>query len=718
MEQQAYWEGLRSDAGFFDPLLESLVFLARLEGRPVTADALVAGLPLMDGYLTPDLFPRAARRAGLSARLMKRNLGAISTLVLPAVLLCHDRQACVLLSLDTSAGKARVALPETGAGEQELELEELETLYSGYAFYIKPEHRFDERAPDTAGQASGHWFWGTLAGNWRIYRDVLLASFLINLFALASPLFVKNVYDRVVPNHVFETLWVLAVGVSVVVLFDLLMKMLRGYFIDVAGKKSDVLLSARIYEQVLGLRMEAKPTSVGAFANNLREFESIRDFITSASIATLVDLPFVALFLLVIWLIGGPVVWVGVSVILLVLAYGVLVQRPLRESVENTYRASAQKGAMLIESLSGLESIKFLGAESPLQRKWEQLTGHIANWSIRSRVLSSSAVNMASMLQQLAQVGVVVIGVYLIAEGELSMGGLIACTMLTGRAVAPMGQLANLAVRYFHAKTALDTLNGIMQMPVDRPEHKTFLSRPTLDGEIEFDHVSFHYPGSEVAALHDVSFRIKPGEHIALIGRIGSGKSTIAKLILGLYQPTEGAVRIDGIDVRQINPADLRRNVGYVAQEPLLFFGSVRENIAMGAPHLDDAELLKAANIAGVTPFVQRHPMGFDMSVGERGENLSGGQRQAISVARALINAPGLFVMDEPTNSMDNTSESILRKNLATVLRGKTSIIATHRSSLLELVDRLIVLDSGAVVADGDKDTVVQLLKEGRLKTG
>ena len=718
MKEQADWEGLGAKAGFFDPLLESLVFLARLEGRPVTADALVAGLPLVDGFLTPELFPRAAGRAGLSARLMKRGLADISTLVLPAVLLCHGRQACVLLSLDTAAGVARVALPEAGAGEQEFSLDALESRYSGYVFYIKPEHRFDERAPDAGGQSPGHWFWSTLGKNWRIYRDVLVASFLINLFALASPLFVKNVYDRVVPNRVFETLWVLAIGVALVVLFDILMKMLRGYFIDLAGKKSDVLLSSRIFEQVLGLRMEAKPTSVGAFANNLREFESIRDFITSASIATLVDLPFIALFLLVIWLIGGPVVWVGVGVILLVAAYGVAVQRPLRESVEKTYKASAQKGAMLIESLSGLESIKFLGAESPLQRKWEQLTGHIANWSIRSRVLSSSAVNVANMLQQLAQVGVVVIGVYLIADGELSMGGLIACTMLTGRAVAPMGQLANLSVRYFHAKTALETLNGIMQMPVDRPEEKTFLSCPTLEGEIEFDHVTFHYPGNEVAALHDVSFRIKPGEHIALIGRIGSGKSTIAKLILGLYQPTEGAVRIDGIDVRQINPADLRRNVGYIAQEPLLFFGSVRDNIAMGAPHADDAELLKAANIAGVTPFVQRHPMGFDLPVGERGENLSGGQRQAISVARALINAPGMFVMDEPTNSMDNTSESMLRKNLAAVLQDKTAIVATHRSSLLDLVERLIVLDNGTIVADGDKDTVVQLLKEGRLKTG
>ncbi len=712
------WGAAEAAAPVFDPLLESLVVLARMEGRPVTGDALAAGLPLDDGYLTPELFPRAAHRAGLSARLLKRSLDRISPLVLPVVLLCEGRQACILTALDRDRGKARIVLPETGTGEEELDLSDVEARYAGYVFYVKPEHRFDERAPDTAGGSSGHWFWSTLRKSWRIYRDVLVASLLINLFALASPLFVKNVYDRVVPNNAIETLWVLAVGISVVVLFDLLMKMLRGYFIDLAGKKSDVLLSAKIFEQVMGLRMEARPPSVGAFANNLREFESIREFITSATIATLIDLPFVALFLLVVWLIGGPVVWVGVSVILLVVLYGVLVQRPLRESVEKTYRASAQKGAMLIETLTGLESIKFLGAESALQRKWEQLTGHIADWSVRSKILSSSAVNVAAMLQQLSQAGVVVVGVYLITDGELSMGGLIACTMLTGRAVAPMGQLANLAVRYFHARTALGTLDNVMKMPVDRPEDKSFISRPALEGEIEFDHVSFNYPGSEVAALSDVSFRIRPGERVALIGRIGSGKSTIAKLILGLYEPSGGSVRIDGIDVRQLNPADLRRNIGYVAQEPVLFFGSVRENITMGALHVDDDEMLRAANTAEVTAFVQRHPQGFDMPVGERGENLSGGQRQSIALARALINSPTMFVMDEPTNSMDNTTESILNRNLASVVQGKTLLVATHRSSMLSLVDRIIVLDKDRVVADGEKDMVVQLLKEGRLKTG
>ncbi|MES9964340.1 MAG: type I secretion system permease/ATPase [Candidatus Sedimenticola sp. 20ELBAFRAG] len=712
------WEHPQDGSTFDDPLLECLVTLSRLEGRPMSADALKAGLPLVDYRLTPELFPRAAARAGLTARVVRRPISKISELVLPAILLLNEQQACILLSTDRESGIARIMQPESGASETEVPLQELEQSYSGYTIFARPEHRFDDRAPEVLDVRSRHWFWGTIFGSWRIYRDVLVASFLINLFVLASPLFIMNVYDRVVPNNATETLWVLAVGVTLVYAFDILMKMLRGYFVDVAGKKTDVLLSARIFEQVLGMRMEVRPPSVGAFANNLREFESIREFITSATITTLVDLPFVFLFLMVIWFIGGPVVWVAVSVILLILLYGIIIQAPLRRSVESSFRASAQKGATLIESLSAVETIKHLGAESPLQRKWEQLTAHIAQWGVRSRLLSSSAVNMAGFLQQMSQVGVILVGVYLVTDGDLSMGGLIAAVMLTGRAVAPMAQVANLSVRYFQAKTALDSLNGIMSQPVDRPEGQSFLSRPQLNGAIEFDNVSFQYPTAEIEALSSVSFRIEAGERVGIIGRVGSGKTTIEKLIQGLFLPTQGAVRIDGTDVRQIDPADLRRNFGYVPQDVTLFYGTVRENIVLGTPHADDQDILRVAEISGVDQLVKRHPQGFDLPVGERGDNLSGGQRQSVAIARALLHDPAYLLMDEPTNSMDHSSEEALKRNLTELIKGKTFLLVTHRASVLDLVDRLIVLDQGKLVADGPKQQVLQLLKEGKLRTG
>ncbi|MEO5703217.1 MAG: type I secretion system permease/ATPase [Gammaproteobacteria bacterium] len=713
--KECAWELPSEGLSFDDPLLRCLVLLTKLQHRPFSADALSAGLPLVNNRLTPALFLRAAERAGFSARIVKRPLAKISTLVLPAVLLLDKEHACVLLEINAKHGTARVLQPEAGEAEQELRLDKLEQQYLGHAIFVWPEHQFDERTPEVLHQPTRHWFWGTLAQSWRIYRDVLVASFLVNIFALASPLFTMNVYDRVVPNGALETLWVLALGVTIVFVFDAVMRALRGYFIDVAGKKADVLLSAMIFEKVLGFKMEVRPASVGAFASNLREFESIRDFITSATVTTFVDLPFLILFLLVIAFIGGPLAIIPVVGIAIMAIFGYLIVSPLRKAIENTYRASAQKNATLIESLTGMETIKTLGAEGPVQRKWEEAVGYIAHWGVRSRLLSTSAVNVSMFLQQLASVAVVIFGVYLIVDHQLTMGGLIACVLLTGRAMAPMGQVASLATRYHQTQAALEGLNSIMALPTERGGDKSFVHRPHLDGRIEFHDVSFSYPQQSIEALTNVSFTIEQGERVAIIGRIGSGKTTLEKLIMGLYEPSKGAVRIDGVDVRQVDPADLRRNIGYVSQDIMLFFGTVRKNITLGAPHADDRTLLEAAEIAGVTEFVNRHPLGFDMPVGERGEGLSGGQRQAISIARSLILKPPILIMDEPSNSMDNTSEERLKTRLANLTQNKTLVLVTHRASMLDLVNRLIVIDNGKIVADGPKERVLEVLKQGNL---
>ncbi|HKK05429.1 MAG: type I secretion system permease/ATPase [Gammaproteobacteria bacterium] len=705
-------EGQRKD----DPLLACLVMLTRLEERPMSAEALTAGLPLADNRLTPDLFVRAAARAGFAARIVKRPLARLSNLVLPAVLLLDDAQAALALSVDRENGTVTLMQPEAGGGERRVSLAELQGQYTGYAIFVRPEHRFDERAPEVLHTSDRNWFWGTLSRSWRIYRDVLVASFLINLFALASPLFIMNVYDRVVPNNAVETLWVLAAGVVIVFGFDLLLRGLRGYFVDVAGRKADVVLSSMIFEKVLGLRMEARPVSVGAFANNLGEFESIRNFITSATISTLVDLPFVALFLAVIAFLGGWLVLVPLLGMPVILIYGLLIQGPLRRAIENTFRASAQKNATLIESLVGAETVKALGAESPIQRKWEQAVGFIARWGVRSRLLSSSAVNVAIFVQQLATVGVVAFGVYLVGEGTLSLGGLIASVILTSRAMAPMAQVANLAAHYHQARAALKTLNRIMTLPSERPADKAFLHRPKLKGAIEFAKVNFSYPHQSGYALHGVSFNIAPGERVGIIGRTGSGKSTIERLILGLYTPTQGSVRIDGFDVQQLDPAEVRRNIGYVSQDVTLFYGTLRENILFGAPYADDELMLRAADIAGVSAFAGLHPRGFDMQLGERGEGLSGGQRQSVALARALLLDPPVVLLDEPSSSMDNSTEERLKQQLAAALENKTVLLVTHRASLLSLVDRLLVLDGGKLIADGPKELVLEALRAGKLR--
>jgi len=710
------WDHPKGGLGFDDPLLECLVLVTKYHGRPQSHTSLRAGLPLEDNRLTPALFVRAAKRVGLKSRIVSKKLNQISPLVLPAVLLLKNKQALVLTKIDRKKKLAEVMLPESGGASSDIPLETLVEQYDGHALFLQAEHRYDDRAPEILEIKSRSWFWGTIFKSWRIYRDVLIASLMINIFALASPMFVMNVYDRVVPNNAIDTLWVMAIGVTIIYVFDFIMKILRGYFIDVAGKKADILLSSAIFEKVMSMRMEVRPPSVGSFANNLREFDSIRDFITSATITTLVDLPFIVLYLVVINWIGGPIVYVALICMSIILIYGLIIQAPLKKAVEATFRESGQKGALLIESLTTAETIKTLGAEGVMQQKWEQLTGHIAKWSVKSRLLSASATNVASFVTQMSSVGVVVTGVHLILDHELTMGALIACVILTGRALAPMGQVANLAVRYYQSQTALTSLNGVMEQPVERPADKTFVSREHFEGNIEFSDVSFSYPEEEKLSLTKVSFKIKAGERVGIIGKVGSGKTTLEKLLLGLYEPTEGAVSFDGTDIRQIDPVDLRRNIGYVPQDIMLFYGSVRENIVMGSPYVDDEDVLRIAEVAGVKNFVDRHPHGFDMQVGEAGSRLSGGQRQSVAIARALLLDPPFVLLDEPSNSMDNSTEDALKARLKEYSKDKTILLVTHRASLLDLVDRLIVMDSGRIIADGPKATVLEALKQGKVR--
>jgi ATP-binding cassette subfamily C protein LapB len=691
------------------------MILARLNGLASSENALIAGLPLQEGRLTPALFERAAQRIGMAARVARRPLERLDKLVTPAVLLLEDQRACVLLE-PIRDGQALVVLPENPDGHVQLAAAELAEQYTGYALLVSPRHRYDVRTPAVKKAAEGHWFWGVIRESWRIYRDVLLASVLVNSFALAGPLFIMNVYDRVVPNQALETLWVLAGGVLLVYLFDFLLRTLRGRFVDQAGARSDLKLSSALFERVLGLRMDSRPVSVGAFANNLREFESIRDFFTSLTLTALVDLPFALLFLLVVWLVAGPLVLVPLAAIPLLVGYGLFIQPRIRRAAEHSMRAGAQKNAALVEGLLEAETVKTLSVEGRLQQQLESAAAEGAKWGAEGRMWGLSATNVATLVQQLASVGVVVAGVYLIAAGELSLGALIAAVILSGRSLVPLAQLAGLMTRFHHASTALETLNQVMAMPVERPAGKVFVTRPVLHGELEFDHVSFRYPNQEVPALRDASFRIAAGERVAVIGRVGSGKTTINRLVAGLYQAGQGAVRVDGVDIRQIDPADLRRNVAYVSQDSQLLFGSVRDNLVMGVPGAEDEQILRAAELAGVARFVNQHPLGFDMPVGEHGSMLSGGQRQALALARALVLDPPVLLLDEPTGSMDNSSEEHIKRSLAEVVPGKTLVLITHRASLLSLVDRVIVLDDGRVVADGPRDQVLDALRAGRIK--
>lgn len=701
-----------------DPLLSSLIEIARFHGRSMTPEGFLAGLPLPEGRLTPGLLRRAAARAGLASRISRRPLDAIRDELLPVILLLKDNDSCILLGVSKDRTQARVVFPEAGQGATEISLERLLSIYSGYCIFVRPRFRFDTRAPEIRAVVNRHWFWGALWNNARLYRDVLVAAFLINVIAIVVPFFTLNVYDKVVPNNAFETLWTLALGVTVIVVVDFGLRMVRGYVLDVAGKRVDIELSALIMERVLGMRMVNRPASVGSFAANLRAFESVRDFITSTTVTAFIDFPFAVIFLLLIfwlgWMLALPLL---VGMIGLVL-YALMLQPRMQALTETTYRATATRNSTLIESLVGIETIKTQCAEGVMQRKWEHSVSFLARVGADLRYMTSSVVNSSGSAQQLVTVAMVIIGVYLISDHQLSMGGLIAAVMLSSRALAPFAQIASLLTQYQNAAMALSSLDKVVAQPVERPENAAFVRRGRINGDIEFSHVKFSYPGGSGEVLSDLSFRIREGEHVAIIGKVGSGKSTINRLILGLYQPEEGSIKIDGVDIRQLDPAELRKAIGYVPQDPTLFYGTLRENITIGMPHVEDHAILQAAELAGLQEMVGGHPKGFDMLIGERGDSLSGGQRQSVAIARAFVHEPGVLLLDEPSSAMDSSAEEALKARLAAYARGRTMLLVTHRNSLLDLVDRLIVIDRGKVVADGPKAQVMEALRNGKVGRG
>ena len=698
-----------------DPIADCLVILSRIYGHPISRTALRAGLPLEKNRLSVSLAARAAARAGLSSRVLSRSIHQMSTLELPCILLLAAGKACVLTDIDFSAQTLTVIMPESGMGKEHLPIAELEKNYTGYSIFVHPSFDRLKDASTLERPTQKSWFWGKMLSSWRIYRDVLVASFLINVMGLATPFFILNVYDRVIPNSAFETLWVLAIGIAIVYFFSLLMQSLRGYFVDLAGQKASLNMSAELIEKTLGMKMSARPESVGAYSNKIQQFDSIRDFITSFSITALIDMPFVILALLVIWYLAGPIVFVHIVAICFLIIYSLLIHQPLKTAIENTYQATSKKNAILVEGLTGLENLKMLGAESKVQKDWEDSISLIARWGSRSRFLSTSVNHIASFVQNGTVVAVVIAGVYSISEGFLTQGGLIAIVILTRQAIAPVTQFVGLLARYHRARAAYQTLKKIMTVPVERPPDSTFLHRATLRGAVEFKSVSFKYPDQNAYALKDVSFSLEAGEHVGVIGSIGSGKSTLGKLLMGLYEPEQGMVTVDGTDTRQIDPNDLRYFIGCVPQDITLFRGSVKDNIMMGHPHVEDEAILRAAELSGVTEIVRKHSAGFDMPAGEQGRSLSGGQRQTVALARALLHDPPILILDEPSSSMDARTEKRLCNNLKSILEGKTLVLVTHRASLLTLVDRVIVLDNGSIRADGPKDNILEAIQRGQL---
>ena len=704
--------GLAADEVFSDGLLGCLEFISRHFDRSIPAGALVSGLPLEEGRLTPRLFPRAAARAGLSARVLRRPLDKITSLLLPAVLLLDGNETVVLVEL-AGNGAAQIIFPETGRGLVEMDAEQLTQRYSGYCILVKPEYQF-ERVDAGSGKPSGeNWFWSAVTPLWPNYLQILIAAALINILALASPLFIMNVYDRVLPNKAISTLWVLAIGIAIAISFDFMLKMLRNYLIGNAGRRADILLASRLFAHVLNMDLSQRPMKTGEFANQLRDFENVREFFTSNTVVVLTDFIFIWLFIFIIYQIAGVAALAPMAAVFLVLIAGGLLQIPLHKVVRDAQSEATHRHSLLIEALTGLETIKTTRAESQFQSKWEQFVGKNAKTTEKLRSISAIGMNFTSFTQQFVTVGVVIIGVYLFDLGEVSSGAIIAAVILAGRAVGPLGQIAGTIGRSQQAFHSLGVLNQIMSVPGEDEGQQRHIDLAITAGSVEFENVTFNYPGAEVPALKELSLKIAPGERVGIIGRIGSGKTTLGRLISRLYVPSEGSLLLDGVDVRQYHPSDIRRRVAFISQDSALFHGSVRDNIVLGAPHVSDDLMIRAADLAGVSDFVKRHPQGFNMPVGEAGRFLSSGQRQSIALARAFLFDPLILFLDEPSGSMDMASERALIERLKTAFRkDQTVILTTHRTNILTLVSRLIIIENGRVAADGPRDVVLKALRK------
>ncbi len=575
-----------------------------------------------------------------------------------------------------------------------IKLSDFKKDYSSFFILVK---QLNDREKE---ERSGHWFFSSFRKSKWIYVQVMIAAMVSNFLSLTTALFTMTVYDRVIPNGAFESLIALSSGVVIALAFDFLIKSLRAKFIDTASKRADLEISRRLFERILTLAPNKQRQKTGAMASTIREFETLREFFNSSTLVILIDLPFVFFFIYVISLIAGPVAYVFLAAVPLVIIVGLGIQPFLARITKGSVQSGMNKQAVLVETLSGLETVNATGSGNLMRKRYEDALNNQADSGNRIRTLSMFVVNFAASVQQYAQVGAIFYGVYLIVEGQITQGALIGAVILGGRTMGPLSQLANTLARVNGALTAYRNLAKLIGEKSENTGGLSPISRPSFKGEIEFKNVSFRFEGSRQDVLNDISFKIPAGQKVAMVGKMGSGKSTMSKLIAGILQPTDGAILIDGVDVRQIDTADTRKNIGVMLQDSWLFSGTIRENIQMGFNEYDDDHVLNICKIAGVDDFVGAHPKGYDLEVRERGNGLSGGQKQTINLARSLLHDPAILLLDEPTSSMDQNTEKQVITSLESFSKDKTMLIVTHRNSILSMVDRVFVIENGKIIAD------------------
>jgi ATP-binding cassette subfamily C protein LapB len=645
-----------------------------------------------------DTFEPAQAVSALSSLGFKSSFGSLKLEKLgpeffPLIAFAHDGNAIVLHG---PIDEELVRVSQFGS-KGKIETVSSDTVTSSYSGYVILATELNDGEKE---QRNGHWFFSAFRKSKWIYIQVMIAAMVSNFLSLTTSLFTMTVYDRIIPNGAFESLIALSFGVVIALGFDFLIKSLRASFIDVASKRADLEISRRLFDRILTLSPAEQRQKTGAMAGTIREFETLREFFNSSTLVILIDLPFVFFFIYVIYLIAGPLAYVPLVAVPVVMIVGLGIQPFLARITKGSVESGMNKQAVLVETLNGLETVTATGSGKLMKKRYEDALNNQSNSGNKIRALSMFIVNFAASVQQYAQVGSIFFGVYLIVEGTITQGALIGAVILGGRTMSPLSQLANTLSRANGALTAYRNLDKLIGSKFNSAANLSPISRPTLSGEIEFRNVSYKFEGASQPVLNNLSFKIPVGQKVALVGKMGSGKSTLSRLIAGIYEPTEGAILIDGVDVRQIDQADIRKNIGIMLQESWLFSGTIRENIQMGYNEYDDDHLLRVCKIAGVDDFVGSHPKGYDLEIKERGKGLSGGQLQTINLARSLLHNPNILLLDEPTSSMDQGSEKKVVAALQEVCADKTMLIVTHRNPILAMVDRVFVLENGTVVAD------------------
>lgn len=681
-----------------DSWLACVEWLCEHYGLRCHPSKITSGLPLSQGKLNVTLFPRAVERAGLELNHVKSDL--ISQCQFPVVGTLRENGQPIII---TSTGDGTYALTYFDTTEPETcSTRELLVRIEHMVWQVTAQVNTDARVQEFEKKASKNasWLWTVVREVKPWYRDLFVASFMINVLALVVPLFTMNVYDRIVPNQAFNTLWVLAAGVGIVVIFDWVLRESRSSVTDMAGRYIDNKLSAQLFSRVLGMKLENRPQSVGAFARQLQDFDSVKDFFMSISLVTLVDLPFTLLFLLLIGWLGGAMMFIPIAIMLVLLVLSVAMKGKVEQSFGETARLSTQRQAQLFDCLTTLPDIKQNNAEGAVQKRWEQTISSLSQWQTQSRHYSNIVTHSIQSSQQIVTITLIIFGVYQISEGLLSMGGLIAIVMLSGRAASSVNQLSLLLLRFQQTRSAVDGLNQIMALPQEETDHQV-INRGEFQGGVELSEVTFSYPGTQAPVLRDISLEIKPGERVGIVGAAGAGKTTLLSIIARQYLPSSGQAYYQNIDGQLWPTSVLREGTGWVGQTTNLMFGSVYENITMGASQIDEERLRMALQQSGLNAYMGRLSNGLETPVGEGGRLLSGGQKQAVAIARALYRNPKLLIMDEPTSALDNQAEIQFFNSLQSMPRDTSMVISSHKQSFLMMCDRVIVLDKGQIVADG-----------------